>query len=216
MIVVFFIIMFFTSSCNLLPEQDDLYNKDFLFDDFQSFDNSIWTARETFIGFSQLKRENVSISNGFILFSIREDSTDSSGISSIPLFPRGRFSIYALNKLTNVALEMELFSYRENSKISFKYYFDDTINTNVVETYFVSPLTNIYFTLSNTFMSDTSLLTIIVYNSSIVFLINNSEITRFSINTPNNFEVRINTYMIKYDIRSFRRNVYIDYFSYQK
>lgn len=205
-------------SCNpIFEQQNKLYDKDFLFDDFQTFDTKIWDKREVFIGFSQLKRENSFISNGNLVIVIPANTSDTGGIQSVVEFPRGRFSVYLENQQTNVVSELEIYSRRENLRASISVFFSSLYNMGVLQYEVVSPLTNItYIYTNNVNLTNKRLITVDVGHDSIVFRLEGSEVGRVNIQTPREFEVRINTYLNFYDIQHYTRNLYFDYFHYEK
>ncbi|MCX8096755.1 MAG: hypothetical protein N3D81_04585 [Spirochaetes bacterium] len=218
MILLVIILSILVLSCNpIFEQQNKLYDKDFLFDDFQTFDTKIWDKREVFIGFSQLKRENSLISNGNLVIVIPANTSDTGGIQSVVEFPRGRFSVYLENYQTNVASELEIYSRRDNLRVSISVFFSSIYNVGVLQYEVVSPLTNITSTYTNNVnLTNKILITVDASYNSIVFKLEGSEVGRVNIQTPREFEVRINTYFKSYDIQYYTRNLYFDYFHYEK
>lgn len=218
MILLVIILSVLVLSCNpIFEQQTKVYDRDFLFDDFQTFDTKIWDKREAFIEFSQLKRENTFVSNGNLVIVIPANTSDAGGIQSVVEFPKGKFSVYLENRQTNVVSELEIYSRRYNLRVSLGVFFSSFYNLGVLQYEVVSPLTNITSIYTNNVnLTNKVLITIDVNYDSIVFRLEGSEVGRVNIRTPREFEVRINTYLKSYELQYYTRNLYFEYFQYEK
>ncbi|MEN2997986.1 MAG: hypothetical protein ABDH28_02985 [Brevinematia bacterium] len=211
-------ILTITPACNIMLEEKYVFDKDFLFDDFNELNPEVWEKIDnTHLAFSSLKKDNVLISNGNLVIKIPQNTTEGGGILSLKKFPYGKFSIYALNTLTNVVSELEINSRSANLKVSLRYYFLNSHNTNIVECEVISPLTNITVILSNSFRSNKVLLTIKTLQDKVSVFFDSSEILNFTNSTQIEYvEVRISSYLREYDTQPFNREVLVDYFSYER
>lgn len=213
------ILVLFISSCAPLIENTyDIFDKDFLFDSFDTLNLEIWDKMNNeYYGVSQMRQENINVSNGYLEILISPSATDGGGIRSIKKFRYGKFSIYVINTNTNVVSQIEVNSSSLNLRSFLRYYFSEINNTNVVEFEIISPFTNIITSVSNSFQSNYTLLTIEVFPDSILAFFNGIEIARVSLySQPKEVEVRINSYLGEYMLNPYKRSVFLDYFSYER
>lgn len=206
--------------CQLGFEEENVFEKDFLFNTFDIFDEEIWQKIDNIvIGLSELRSENVSISNGNLVIKITKTPQTSGGILSKKYFRNGSFSILVINPNTNIVVELEINIPQNFSKAILRHYFSSDESKVILETEILSPyetFTQKFDTLLNTPDSPTTL-SIKTLPNSVEFIVNNQKLTNYSVrDTIRLVEVRINTYTKSIDLDLSERNVYIDYFIYQR
>lgn len=216
--ILVFLSLSITSCDAPLLSNKKIFDKDFLFDNFDNFDTEIWDKTDnTYIGFSYIKKENVFTSNGNLIIRVPPNSSEGGGIFSTKYFRPGKFSIYVLNLWTNVALEFEARLHPLNTIGMIRYYFSEAKTSNIVECEITSPSTNVTTNLLTSPQSNYLLLTIQNHQNMIVMFFKDTEILK--LNTPNRIEeieIRINGYLKEYDTKPFSRDLLVEYFSYER
>ena len=215
-LLVGFIFVLF--SCNTVIYDSGIFDRDFLFDNFDFFDSEVWyKINNVFKYSSRLNDDNVSVSNGNLVINIPYGVLEGGGVKSLKNFRNGRFSMLVLNRNTNVAVEMELFNNTWNITISFRYFFSGIENTNVVEVEVLSPRVSFKYAISNQFQSNSVLMTVEVVRDTTSMYFNNRIVTNIKFdNDIDKTSVSISGYLIYNDLYILDRNLFIDYFSYER
>ncbi|MFN4245316.1 MAG: hypothetical protein ACK4F9_04115 [Brevinematia bacterium] len=213
-----FIFIFILISCNPIVNNTNLFDRDFLFDDFDTLNSEIWLKiNDTFKYSSKLSEKNTSISNGNLIINIPGNSLEGGGIKSSKNFRNGKFSIYVLNTNTNVATEIELFNQTWNITLSLRYHFNEIQNTNIVEFEALSPSLNLRYSISNEFQNTWVLMTIEMLRNSVKVYFNNKLITNINLDSSiNEASISINGYPVANEVFYLSREIIVDYFSYER
>ncbi len=210
--------VFVLFSCNTVIYDSGIFDRDFLFDNFDFFDSEVWyKINNVFKYSSRLNDDNVSVSNGNLVINIPYGVLEGGGVKSLKNFRNGKFSMLVLNRNTNVAVEMELFNNTWNITISFRYFFSGIENTNVVEVEVLSPRVSLKYAISNEFQSNNVLMTVEVVRDTTSMYFNNRIVTNIKFdNDIDKTSVSISGYLIYNDLYILDRNLFIDYFSYER
>lgn len=206
------------SSClaPLVYENSNIYASDIYIDEFNSFNSEMWDKEESFYGYSAIRKENVSISNGNLVLKIPQNTTDGGGIFSLKRFKNGNFSIAFNNPSSNTILELQLYDSQNTFKGKILTYFSLEYNTNIIEAMIESPITNVE---TSNFISNINFMMISFSYQTLNFIYNYNNTTLLSFSDsriPDSFFVKILLYLRNYNIENYDRNSYIDFFKYER
>lgn len=217
----FILVSVFLSSCILEGPSNSnsgVFSSDFLVDDFNVFDDNNWIRLSEYMSFSQLKPDNVFVSNGNLIFMIPQNSTSSGGISSKYRFPRGDFSVsFKSTNNDNSVFDFVLYNSANSVKFFVRFKYELSELSNFVEYGIESSYTN--YTSTNYVTPSYSYheVKISVFNDSVIYYFDNSQIWYLSFDSvPSELYVKILSYLNDSTSYFYDRFIFVDKFSYQK
>jgi hypothetical protein len=217
--VFVFSLLLLLGSCIREPLSNELagvFSSDFFIDEFNTFDDSNWARLNEYFLFSYLSPNNVSVSNGNLVFVIPRNTTSSGGVISKYRFPKGDFAISFLKTNDNSVLDFTLHNSENSVKFFIRIKYDGY--TNFVEYGVESPYTNFTSTNSNVVVSYSyHSAKFEVLGSSINYYYDDSLIGQINFDyVPQYLYCRVFSYLSDSTTYFYDRYILVDKFSYQK